>query len=82
MPMHSMEAWPSHCATEGALGGRGGEERRTLPSCEHKVDRYGDFWRSFLGSSAVKGASPEQARCACNVCKRKLAASQVLSLNE
>jgi len=23
MPTHSMEAWPSHCATEGALGGRG-----------------------------------------------------------
>lgn len=21
-----MEAWPSHCATEGALGGRGGKK--------------------------------------------------------
>lgn len=76
-----MEAWPSHGATEGALGGSGErkEESSILPAQSWQGRRLLEIFFKKLCSKVCK---PEAAVLCVRVCKGKLAVSQVLSLNE
>lgn len=58
MPMHSMEAGPSHGATEGALGGSGErKEGSSILPAQSPQDE--GFWRAFLRNGAAKCANPK-----------------------
>lgn len=54
MPMHSMEAWPSHSATEGALGGRGGKKGGIFHPASTKLTgtkAFGDLFYEIVRQS-------------------------------
>lgn len=51
MPMHSMEARPSHCATEGALGGRGKKKREMFHPVSTELtgmNAFGDLFKEIV----------------------------------
>lgn len=53
MPMHSMEARPSHCATEGALGGRGEKKKKremfhTVSTKLTGTNAFGDLFKEIV----------------------------------
>lgn len=81
MPMHSMEAGPSHGATEGALGGSGERKEGSsiLPAQSPQGRR---LLESFFKKWCGKVCKPKAGVLCVQVCKGKLAVSQVLSLNE